>query len=114
MTTPTTTVPAEPTEAMIAALDRGLHEHWPNARAMALGAWKLMIAAAPVPPPSGKEVRQEDLDALRRSIAIEYYAGSDDQAHSLERILALLTPALSDHLVDANDMVVAPSEGVEP
>lgn len=38
-------VPRQPTEAMIRALDAGLHDKWPNARAMALAAWEAMLSA---------------------------------------------------------------------
>ena len=40
-------VPREPTEAMIKALDAELHEHWPDARSMAINAYRAMLSAAP-------------------------------------------------------------------
>lgn len=52
-------VPVEPTEAMIRALDAMLHDHWPNARKMAVAAHAAMLAAAPEPHTSAKRAIQE-------------------------------------------------------
>lgn len=41
-------VPVEADEATIRAVDKACHEHWPNARRMAVAMHAAMLSAAPV------------------------------------------------------------------
>jgi len=109
MTTPTTTVPAEPTEAMIEAGAASYNNDVSSNVARSI--WAAMLAAAPVPSPHGKEVREAVARIVREAIArrmaaevdpvrsfdIKYRWAERDAAitEATDAILALLTPARS-------------------
>lgn len=137
MTTPTTTVPTEPTEAMrLAGADIFLEAvRTDNHASIGKRIWAAMIAAAPVPSPHGNAWRTDFENLPKSGTRALFYRPlaerSSDEVVAVKRVISSSRELCWDstvpegaepfnptdgmcHVTHWMPLPVAPSEGVEP